>query len=153
MRFRRSPVSLFLILLILLAGLLAGCGGDDQSGDRSQGDGASGKAEKQGGEAAKKGVSATKIALGTVKRVNTEGKRRRIILKPSTEEQGKKPISFRITRQATITLDNEKAELTDIKEGQQAQITYVVRNEHNRAREVALISGGGANPKGGEETG
>jgi hypothetical protein len=149
MRFRRLSVLLLLIVLILLAG----CGGGDQSGNGGQGDGSSGGTKKQGGEAAKKGVPATKIALGTVRRVNVEGESRRLVLKPSTNEQSKKPIPFRITKQATITLDDEKAELADIKEGQQAQITYVVKNERNRAREVKLFSAGGATPEAGENTG
>ena len=132
MRFRRSPVLLFLIVLILLAG----CGGGDQSGNGGQGDGSPGGTKKQGGEAAKKGVPATKIALGTVRRVNVEGEMRRLVLKPSANEQSKKAIPFRITKHATITLDDEKAELADIKEGQQAQISYIFKNEYNRAREV-----------------
>jgi hypothetical protein len=149
MGFRGSPVLLLLIVLILLAG----CGGGEQSGNGGQGDGSSGGAKKQGGEAAKKGVSATKIALGTVIRVNTEGESRRLVLKPTTDEQSKRLMPFRVTKQATITLDDEKAELTDVKEGQQAQITYVVKNEHYRAREVKLFSAGGAIQEAGENTG
>jgi hypothetical protein len=149
MRFRGSPVLLLLVVLILLAG----CGGGDQSGNGGQDDGSPGGAKKQGGEAAKKGAPATKIALGTVRRVNVEGESRRLVLKPSTNEQSKKPIPFRITKQATITLDDEKAELADIKEGQQAQITYIVKNERYRAREVKLFSAGGATPEAGENTG
>jgi hypothetical protein len=149
MRFRGSPVLLLLVVLILLAG----CGGGDQSGNGGQDDGSPGGAKKQGGEATNKGAPATKIALGTVRRVNVEGESRRLVLKPSTNEQSKKPIPFRITKQATITLDDEKAELADIKEGQQAQITYIVKNERYRAREVKLFSAGGATPEAGENTG
>ena len=151
MRSRGSLVSLFIIVLILLAGLLAGCGGGDQSGNGGQGNGESGGTKKQGGEAAKKGASLPKIALGTVKSVKPE--RRRVVLKPSTKQQGEKPIRFKISKNTRVTLDNKQAELADIKEGQQAQITYVVRNERNRAREVTLISAGGATPEGGEKTG
>ena len=142
-----------MLLLLIVLILLAGCGGGDQSGNGGQGDGSSGGTKKQGGEAAKKGVPATKIALGTVRRVNLEGESRRLVLKPSTNEQSKKAIPFRITKHATITLDDEKAELADIKEGQQAQISYIVKNEHNRAREVKLFSAGGATPEAGENTG
>jgi hypothetical protein len=149
MRLRGAPVLLLLVVLILLAG----CGGDDQSGNGGQDAGSPGGAKKQGGEAAKKGAPATKIALGTVRGVNVEGESRRLVLKPSTNEQSKKPIPFRITKQATITLDDEKAELADIKEGQQAQITYIVKNERYRAREVKLFSAGGATPEAGENTG
>jgi hypothetical protein len=149
MYLRRPPAALFLVMAILFAGLLAGCGGgDQQSGNKEQGDDASGGAKKQ---AANKQASEPKIALGTIKSVKID--RRRIVLKPSSEEQGEKPIPFKTVRDATITLDNEKVELADIKEGQQAQITYVVRNERNMAREVSLISNGGAGSGGGEETG
>ena len=151
MRSRGSLASLFIIVLILLAGLLAGCGGGDQSGNGGQGNGESGGTKKLGGEAAKKGASLPKIALGTVKSVKPE--KRRVVLKPSTKQQGEKPIRFKISKNTRVTLDNKQAELADIKEGQQAQITYVVRNERNRAREVTLISAGGATPEGGEKTG
>ena len=154
----RGPLPAFLLVLLTLTmGLVAGCGGE-QSGNGSQGD-ASGGTKKQGGEGAKPEISAPKIALGTVTRVNTEA--RTIFLRPSAEEQGKKPPHFKVRKDATITLDNKEAELSDAEKGQQAQITYVVRlgnerNEHRLpqvAREVALISDGGAGSGGGEKTG
>jgi hypothetical protein len=51
-------------------------------------------------------------------------------------------------------LDDKEAELADIKKGQHAQVSYVVRNEkRNIAREVQVFGGGGATPAGGEKTG
>ena len=139
MRSRGSSVSLFIIVLTLLAGLLVGCGGGDQSGNGGQSGGESGRAKKQAGEAAEKGASTPKIALGTVKRVKPE--RRKLILRRTMGEQGTEPMPFKIAQNATITLDDEQAGLADMKEGQQAQITYVVKGKRNLAREVTLISG------------
>jgi hypothetical protein len=154
---RRSSTTLLLVIGILLAGLLAGCGGGDQSGNGSQ-DGKSGgeqaqvgeAAKKRDGEAVKKGALKPKIALGTITRVKLE--RRRITLRAVTGEEGAEPMPFKIAKNATITLDDEEAELADIKDGQQAQITYVVRNEVNVAREVSLISGDGGGAESGENT-
>jgi len=70
----------------------------------------------------------------------------------SSTDEGKKVLApFKLTKQAKITLDNKPVELADIEEGQQAQITYIVKNQ-NLAREVVLI-GGGASPEAGEGTG
>ena len=156
---RRPSTVLLLVAVIVLAGLLAGCGGGDQSGNGSQ-DGGSGGTKEQGGdaakkeepEAAKKGAALRpKIAVGTVIRVRPD--HRKIVLRPTTAEGKPKPMPFKIAKNATITLDNEEADVADIKEGQQAQITYVVRNEVNRAREVSLISDEGATPGAGENIG
>ena len=139
---RRPSVTLFLTAIILLAGLLAGCGGGGQSGNGGSQGGESGGAKEQGGEAAKQLAPKGKIALGTVTRVRPEG--RKMVLKPTTgEQQGAEPMTFKIAKEATVTLDEEEAEVADIKEGQQAQITYVVKDELNLAREVTLISSGG----------
>ncbi len=152
---RELSAALLLALLILTMGLVAGCGGGDQSGDQqgneSQAGGAGG-AKKQDGEGAKPKNSVSKIALGTVARVNTDA--RMIFLRSTAQEQGKKPLRFRVRKDATITLNDEGAELSDAEKGQSAQITYVVRTdpERNIAREVSLISDGGGSG-GGEETG
>jgi len=69
-----------------------------------------------------------------------------------TDEQKKEPAPFKLSKQAKITLDDEPVELADIKEGQQAQITYVVKNQ-NLAREVVLVGDGGSPPEAGEGTG
>ena len=157
---RRPSVTLFLTAIILLAGLLAGCGGGGQSGNGGSQGGESGGAKEQGGEAAKKegGEAAKqlapkgKIALGTVTRVRPEG--RKMVLKPTTgEQQGAEPMTFKIAKEATVTLDDKEAEVADIKEGQQAQITYVIKNERNKTSEIALFSDGATSPGGGDKTG
>jgi hypothetical protein len=153
---------LFLATIVFIAGLLTGCGGGDQSGSGSQQDGGS-KAEQgknapveQGGNAPKKqGKNAPKkkIVFGTVKFVNpkTEG----FSVRPTIEEQGKKPVVFRLAHESSITLDGKEAKLEDMKKGQQAQVEYVERNERNRARSVKLFEAGGGSQdnQGGEKTG
>ena len=121
-----------LVLPFLLAVLLAGCGGgSDQSGGGQQ-------EGTQGGEAAKKKPLSRKIAIGTVRAYKDD--RRRLSLRPASEAQGEKPLGFKVRKNAQVTLDGEKAELGDIEEGQQAQITYVVKNEVNRAIIVQLFT-------------
>ena len=153
---------LFLVTIVLIAGLLTGCGGGDQSGSGSQQDGGS-KVEqgknapvKQGENAPKKqGKNAPKkkIVFGTVTFVNpkTEG----FSVRPTIEEQGRKPVVFRLANETSITLDGKEAKLEDMKKGQQAQVEYVERNERNRARSVKLFEAGGGsqNDQGGEKTG
>src|ERR687889_568698 len=143
---------LFLATIVLIAGLLTGCG--DQSGSGSQQDGAS-KAEKgknapvgQGKNAPKK-----KILFGTVTFVNT--KTEGFSVRPTIDEQGNKPVAFRLANESSITLGGKEAKLEDMKKGQQAQVEYVERNERNRARSVRLFEAGGGsqNDQGGEKTG
>ena len=148
----RSPsAAFFFVVLVLLAGLLVGCGGgEDQSGSggsqdgdgEQQGEAAQGEGEQAGtgeqGEAAQGDPPEVKIALGRVISVKLD--RRKIILRPSTEQQGDRLV-FKVVDDAQITLDDQQAEMADVQEGQQAQITYVVVNEQNRARVVGLISG------------
>jgi hypothetical protein len=137
--------ALFLAMIVLIAGLLAGCGGGDQSGGGSKQDGAA--KEKKGGNAPEK-----KIALGTIRFVNPETKR--FTVRPSTDEQGEKPIAFKLAKKARITLGGKEVELGDMKKGQQAQVEYVVRNDNNRARSVKLFeSGDSGGDQGGEKTG
>jgi hypothetical protein len=153
---------LFLVTIVLIAGLLTGCGGGDQSGSGSQQDGGSNAEQgknapvKQGENAPKKqGKNAPKkkIVFGTVTFVNpkTEG----FSVRPTIEEQGKKPVVFRLANETSITLDGKEAKLEDMKKGQQAQVEYVERNERNRARSVKLFEAGGGsqNDQGGEKTG
>jgi hypothetical protein len=133
---RGPSTTLFLVMIVLIAGLLTGCGGGDQSGGGSQqGDGA-----KENGAKEKKGnAPEKKIALGTVGFVNAETKR--FTVRPSTEQQGEKPIVFKLAKKSKVTLDGKEVELGDMKKGQQAQVEYVVRNDHNRARSVKLFAG------------
>src|SRR5215207_9319712 len=154
---RRLTTVLFLATIVLIAGLLTGCG--DQSGSGSQQDGGS-KAEqgknapvgqgenvpqKQGKNAPKK-----KILFGTVTFVNpkTEG----FSVRPTIDEQGNKPVAFRLAKETSITLGGKEAKLEDMKKGQQAQVEYVERNERNRARSVRLFEVGGGS-QGGKKTG
>ncbi len=145
MHLRRPSAALIFIASILLAGLIAGCGGGgDQAGNSgSQGGDGEQRGEATQGEGNQADTLEVKIALGTI--IAAKLDRRKVILRPSTEQQGDR-LTFKVVDGAQITLNDQQAELADVKEGQQAQITYVVVNEQNRARAVALISGG-------EETG
>jgi hypothetical protein len=145
---------LILATIVLIAALLTGCGGGDQSGSGSQQDGGS-KAEQGKKGSVKQGENAPKkkIVFGTVMFVNpkTEG----FSVRPTIEEQGKKPVVFRLANETTITLDGKEAKLEDMKKGQQAQVEYVERNERNRARSVKLFEAGGGSQddQSGEKTG
>jgi hypothetical protein len=143
---------LFLVTIVLIAASLTGCGG--QSGSGSQQDG--GSKAKQGKNApVKQGENAPKkkILFGTVAFVNpkTEG----FSVRPTIDEQGNKPVAFRLAHETSITLGGKEAKLEDMKKGQQAQVEYVERNERNRARSVRLFEAGkgSQDDQGGEKTG
>jgi Cu/Ag efflux protein CusF len=72
-----------------------------------------------------------KTATGQIKTVRPD--RRKIILR-----QGETVMSFKVAMNATITLNGQDAELTDVKGGQQAQIQYVVQDGINRASSVKI---------------
>jgi hypothetical protein len=130
-----SAVYLILALTFVLAVLLAGCGGgSDQSGGQSGG----GQKDQAGGEAVKKKPLPRAIVIGTVRAYKDD--RRRLSLRPASDAQGEKPLGFKVRKKAQITLDGEKAELSDIQEDQQAQITYVIENKVNRAIVVHLFN-------------
>ena len=142
---------LFLATIVFI--LITGCGGGDQSGSGSQQDG--GSQAEQGQNAPKKqneNAPKKKVVFGTVTFVNpkTEG----FSVRPTIEEQGNKPVVFRLANETSITLDGNEAKLEDMKKGQQAQVEYVERNERNRARSVRLFetSGGSQDDQGGEKT-
>ena len=145
---------LILATIVLIAAFLTGCGGGDQSGSGSQQDGGS-KAEQDQNAPKKQGKSAPKkkILFGTVTFVNpkTEG----FSVRPTIDEQGNKPVAFRLAKETSITLGGKEAKLEDMKKGQQAQVEYVERNERNRARSVRLFEAGGGSQddQGGEKTG
>ena len=149
---RGFSTALILAMTVFIVGLLAGCGGGNQSGSGSQQDGGKGAnqdqnaPEKQNGGASKQKAEnepAKKILFGTVTFVNskTEG----FSVKPTIKAQGKKPVIFRLAQQTNITLGGKEAKLEDMEKGQQAQVEYVVRNDRNRARVVRLFEGGGEN--------
>jgi len=158
---RGLSTALFLATIVLMAGLLAGCGGGDQSGSGSQQNGGSqakqdeNAPKKQGGNAPKqrKNAPEKKILFGIVRFVNpkTEG----FSVHPRVPEQGKKPVVFRLAQRTKITLEGKKAKLEDMKKGQQAQVEYIVRNDRNRALTVRLFKGGGGSQddRGAEKTG
>jgi len=154
MNTRGLSTVLFLATIVLIAGLLAGCGGDDQSGSGSQQDGGS-KAEQGKNAPVKQDKNAPKkkILFGTVTFVNpkTEG----FSVRPTIDEQGNKPVPFRLAKETSITLGGKEAKLEDMKKGQQAQVEYVERNERNRARSVRLFEAGGGSQddQGGKKTG
>jgi len=129
---RNAVVSLLvpLVLFVLLVGSLAGCSGGDQSGGGGQG-------KKQGGKVTKKEQVQKKVAFGIVRAFKDD--KRRLSLRPTVNAQGKKPIGFKVRKNAQITLSGKKADLGDIKAEQQAQISYVVKNEVNRAVVVRLF--------------
>jgi hypothetical protein len=146
MHTRGLSTVLFLATIVLITGLLTGCGGGDQSGSGSQPDGGS-KAEQS------KNAPKKKILFGTVTFVNpkTEG----FSVRPTIDEQGNKPVAFRLANETSITLGGKEAKLEDMKKGQQAQVEYVERNERNRARSVRLFEAGGGSQddQGGKKTG
>jgi len=141
---RAPQTTFFVVLIVLLGGLLAGCGGGGQPEGGSQ-EGESGGSEQQnggGGSDQQNGGSGgesqeVKIALGTIGTVTPDNNR--FTLEPSTEEQGEKPITFRVRPSTKIFVAGEKAELGDLEQGAQANVNYVVENERNRARSVEVI--------------
>jgi hypothetical protein len=145
MHLSRPSAALLLLVSVLLAGLLVGCGG---GGDQSGSGGSQGGNEEQGGAAQGEGEQGgaaqgdppeVKIALGRVIAVVPD--RRKIILRPSAEIQGERMI-FKVRDDAEISLNDQPAEMDGVREGQQAQIEYIVVNEQNRARRVELIAEG-----------
>ncbi len=144
MHLRRPSAALFFIASILLAGLLAGCtGGGDQANNGGAQGGGGGQGQAAQGEGTQANALQFKIALGTV--VSVKPDRRKIVLRPSTEQQGDRLV-FKVVDDAAITLNDQQAEMADVQEGQQAQIEYISVNEQNKARVVELINSG-------EETG
>ena len=149
MHLEKFSKTLLFAYLILLIGFAGGCGGGGDQVEKQQ-DGNSDGTKEQGSKV-KEDAPQDKIALGTVRTVDSEV--RIIRMRPSTDEQSEQPVRFKIGENAKITLDEEKAELADIEKGQQARITYFVRKKTGVAREVVLFSDGGASSEGSEQTG
>jgi hypothetical protein len=148
---RASQAAFFIVVIVLLAGLLAGCGGGGESQGESQGGSQDGGSQQQGGDEGsgqQNGGSGgseggeesqqVKIALGTIGSVMPD--KHRFTLEPSTEEQGEKPITFRVRPSTQITIGGEEAELSDLEPDRQANVNYVVENDRNRARSVEVIA-------------
>ena len=147
-RRQSSALSLLLplVLSVLLLVSLAGCGGGS---DQQQGGGQGKKQQgKAAGKVTKKGQVQTKMAFGIVRAFKDD--KSRLTLRPRVNAQGKKPLLFKVRDNAQITLGGKKAEPGDIKEGQQAQVSYVFRNEFNRAVIVHLFEAN-EKPAGGAE--
>jgi hypothetical protein len=149
-RTRVPSATLFLITLVLL---LAACGGGgDQSGDGGEAQQGGEEQAQQGGEeqaqgggeqgggAADQGPPQLKVALGTIESVQPDN--RTVVLKPSTEIQGGEQMTFKVRKNAEISVNDQEAELTDVEAGQQAQIQYVTRQEENRALAVQVVESG-----------
>ena len=140
MRTRIPAVTLFSIVLILLLGFVAGCGGDQSGSGESQGGGQQGGGEqgaKQGGEAADEGPTQVKVALGSIESVQPD--ERKLVLKPSFEAQGGDQITFNVRKNAEIQVKDQPAELSELQSGQQAQVEYVTKNDVNRAVSVQVV--------------
>jgi hypothetical protein len=147
-RTRIPAVTLFSIVLILLLGFVAGCGGDqsgsgesqggDQQGGDQQGGGEQGGGE-QGGEAADEGPTPVKVSLGSIESVQPD--ERKLVLKPSFEAQGGDQITFNVRKNAEIQVKDQPAELSELQSGQQAQVEYVTKNDVNRAVSVQVVGG------------
>ena len=143
---RKQGSVVFVLLPLILTVLLVGCGGgSDQSGGGGQEKKQEGKAA---GKVTKKEQVQRKTAFGIVRAFKDD--KRRLSLRPTVNAQGKKPIGFKVRKNAQITLVGKKADLGDIKEDQQAQISYVVKNEVNRAVVVHLFEPS-EKPAGGDE--
>jgi hypothetical protein len=141
-RTRIPAVTLFSIVLILLLGFVAGCGGDQSGSGESQGGGQQGGGEqgaKQGGKAADEGPSQAKVSLGTIESVQPD--KRKLVLKPSFEAQGGDQITFNVRKNAEIQVKDQPAELSELQSGQQAQVEYVTKNDVNRAVSVQVVGG------------
>ena len=122
-------------VLALLVAFLAGCGGEQSGGSQS---GGSQDGDQQ--EPAKE-AQETKIAVGNV--VSVKPDKRRMVVQPSKQVEGPDKIPLNVRKTAEITLGGEKVEMGDVTEGQQAQATYVVKNDVNRAVSVQLFEAEG----------
>ncbi len=128
---------LLFVLLALLVGFAVGCGGgDDQSESRQQEDGET--VQQENGETGQQAEDRPelKIAPGVVESVDPEAGT--LVLQVTRGE----PMTFVILPRTKVELDGEAAQLADLREGQSAQVSYVVREGENRARLVVAIGGG-----------
>jgi hypothetical protein len=147
----RVAKAMSLVLIVLLLGFLAGCGGNQSGNDGSQGgeqqkskqQGSNGQESKQqqGGETTNEGPSPEKVALGTIQSVEPDN--RKIVMKPAFKAQGGEQITFNIRKNAEIRVNDQEADLSDIQTGKQAQISYVTKNGINRATSVEVVGDSG----------
>ena len=135
------------LLVLLSTALLAGCGGGVQTEGSGDGGGVQGQQQES-----KKEAQETKIAVGNVIAVQPD--RRRMVVQPSQQVEGPGKVPLNVRKTAKITLGDQKAEIGDIVEGQQAQAEYVVKNDVNRAVSVQLfeVEGSSEEQPQGEDT-
>jgi hypothetical protein len=138
----------FLILVLFLLGSLAACGGGQSGDGGSQGGEQQGEqvgdqqdgGQQQGGQAGGGGRPQQKIALGTIEGVDPES--REVVLAPDFEAQGGEQITFKLRKNAVVRVNDQEAELSEVQQGQSAQVEYVTRDDVNRASAVEIVGGG-----------
>jgi hypothetical protein len=64
-------------------------------------------------------------------------------MKLNFQAQGGKQLTFNVRKNAVIQVNNKKTDLSDIPTGKQAQITYITKNNVNRAKAVEVVGDGG----------
>ena len=138
----------FLILVLFLLGSLAACGGGQSGDGGSQGGEQQGEqggdqqdgGQPQGGQAVGGGRPQQKIALGTIESVDPES--REVVLAPDFEAQGGDQITFKLRKNAVVRVNDQEAELSEVQQGQSAQVEYITRDDVNRALAVEIVGGG-----------
>jgi hypothetical protein len=138
----------FLILVLFLLGSLAACGGGQGGDGGSQGGEQQGEqvgdqqdgGQQQGGQSGGGGRPQQKIALGTIEGVDPES--REVVLTPDFEAQGGEQITFKLRKNAVVRVNDQEAELSEVQQGQSAQVEYVTRDDVNRASAVEIVGGG-----------
>jgi hypothetical protein len=141
-----TPILGTLVLLLVLLLTACGGGGDQSSGSGESQGGEQGEGEQQdgqqgGGAADSEQASQEKVSLGTIESVEPES--RRVVLKPAFAAQGGDQITFRVTNNAVVQVNDQEAELSDIQQGQDAEIDYITKNDVNRAVAVEIVGDGG----------
>jgi Cu/Ag efflux protein CusF len=80
-----------------------------------------------------------KTAAGQIKR--TVPDRRKIVLKPSSAEQGEGVIPLKLAEDATVTVLGKEAQLADVKVGQQAEVQYFVQEGRTHRASSVNVTG------------
>lgn len=136
----RAKVSAISLLLVILVAVTAGCGGgDNQSGDETQGGGET-KKEKTAKE-----VTTVEGTLGVV-----DLEKKRITLRP---DSGGEPLRLRFNPEAArVTVAGEEASAEALESRRRAEVQYFERDGRKIAREVNITSDvppGGRTQSGG----
>lgn len=143
----RPRVKLLVLFLLIVAGVfVAGCGGDpeNQSGGQEDGGNTTGDSAGGSGDQGQKKPE-TKIALGSIRSVNTDTKG--FSVEPT---RGEEAMVFKLRPKARIILDGKEATFEDMEKGQQAQVRYISGEKIGQVRAVELFS---EDSGGGETTG